>query len=174
MPGDGLGVLSLPGVADGLGVQALYLPALSYSAAAPVPDDGDAVLDLTLVQHRPEREVPPLCLKERSVLDGEQPRRLIGLQVELQPVKSVLRHALPPRCGHPTYYDTPSRRFHEGRETGRDPHEDPGQVAAEPLYAPYCATSIPVPRRTTPLVFASVFAPGQFLISSRFASKMIL
>src|SRR3712207_5772036 len=61
--GDGLGILGLPGLADRLGVQTLYLPALGDISAAPVPDDGDAVLDLTLVQHRPERKIPPMRLE---------------------------------------------------------------------------------------------------------------
>ena len=47
--GDGLGVLRLPGVVKGFSVQALYLPALGDIGATSVPDDGDAVLDLTLI-----------------------------------------------------------------------------------------------------------------------------
>ena len=66
LPRDGLGVLGLAGVAHGIGVQALdLLRSLFYADALPVPDDGDAVLDLALVQHRPERELPPVRLKER-------------------------------------------------------------------------------------------------------------
>src|SRR3712207_9212086 len=42
--GDGLGVLSLPGLADTLGAQTLYLPALEDIYVASVADDGDAVL----------------------------------------------------------------------------------------------------------------------------------
>src|SRR3712207_3678923 len=61
--GDGLGVFRLPGVAQGFGAQPLYLPALGDVGAAPVPDDGDAVLDLTLVEHRPERELPSVRLQ---------------------------------------------------------------------------------------------------------------
>jgi len=41
------------------------------------------------------------------------------LQGELQPVESVIRHALPPPFGHQPYSDTPSRRFQE--EMGRSP-----------------------------------------------------
>jgi hypothetical protein len=124
LPGDGLGVLGLPRVAGGLGVQALYLPALAQVGAAPVPDDGDAVLDLTLVKHRPERELPPVRLQQRLVLDREQPRGLVGVQVEFQPVKSVLRHVPPPRFEHPPYYDTFSQRLQEGPGPQERPRPD--------------------------------------------------
>src|ERR671932_1021782 len=43
-------------------------------------------------------------LQELLVLDREQPRSLVRVQVELQPLKSILRHALPPLFGHVAYY----------------------------------------------------------------------
>ena len=41
-------------------------------------------------------------LQQRLVLDREQPRSLVGLQVELEPVESVICHALPPLFGYLT------------------------------------------------------------------------
>jgi hypothetical protein len=62
-------------------VQALYLPALAYAGAGAVADDGDAVLDLSLVQHGPECELPTVRLQQRPILDGEQARGLVGVQI---------------------------------------------------------------------------------------------
>src|SRR3712207_5039730 len=67
VPGNGLGVLRLPGVAGGLGVQPLYLPTLGGVGTAPVANDCDAVINLALVQNRPERKLPTVCLQKHLV-----------------------------------------------------------------------------------------------------------
>ncbi|MCA1719040.1 MAG: hypothetical protein LC781_20180 [Actinobacteria bacterium] len=45
-------------------------------------DNRDAVVDLALVEHRPQRELPPVRLQQRIVLDRKQPRRLVRVQVQ--------------------------------------------------------------------------------------------
>jgi hypothetical protein len=85
MVGDRLGILRLDIVRQ-YRMEALYLPALAYLGATLVPEDGDAVLDLTIVQDRPERQLPPVRPQQRVVLDYEQPRRLVRVQVQLEPV----------------------------------------------------------------------------------------
>jgi hypothetical protein len=58
--GDRLGVLCLARGATRFGAQPLYLPALFVRGAATVADGSDAILDLTLIQARPEPEVPTM------------------------------------------------------------------------------------------------------------------
>src|SRR5918998_242175 len=98
---DRLGILR-PGVpAHRDRVQTLYLPIFLESGASPVPEDGYALVDFALVQHGPQREIPPVRLQQRVVLDYEQPRRLVRVEVQVElvklPVTGVLvSHALPP------------------------------------------------------------------------------
>ena len=82
--GHRLGVLRPGVVAHRCRVQALYLPALAYVGAAPMLEDGYAVLDLTLVEHCPKSKAPVMRLQQRIVLDREQPRRLVRMQVQVQ------------------------------------------------------------------------------------------
>src|SRR4051812_36119264 len=81
VPGDSLGVLCLIIVACRYRIQALYLPVLFEGGAVLVPENGYALVDLPLVEHRPQRELPPVRIQQRLVLDREQPRSFVRMQV---------------------------------------------------------------------------------------------
>src|SRR5215210_4802467 len=101
-PRQGLAVLRSLGVADRDGVQPLYLPPVcEVPRVAAVAGEGDAVLYGPLVPHYPERQVPTVLPQQGLVLDGEQPRSLVRvhLQVVLVQVRTaghLRRHAPPP------------------------------------------------------------------------------
>jgi len=69
--GDRLGVFGLARGATRFGAQPLYLPALLVRGAATVADGSDAVLDLTLIQARPEPEVPTMLPEQFFVPDRQ-------------------------------------------------------------------------------------------------------
>jgi hypothetical protein len=98
--GHRLGILRLAEIVLQRCVQTFDPPTLADGRAALVSDDGHAVLDPALVEHRPESELPPVRLQERVILHREQARSLVRLQVEVELVELVatrtVRHALPP------------------------------------------------------------------------------
>jgi hypothetical protein len=81
IPRDRLGVLGLAASPAHAGVQPLYLPAFLLRGTAPVPDGGDAVLDLALVEHRPEPEVPPLRPEQRPISMTSNPEASLGCKL---------------------------------------------------------------------------------------------
>ena len=54
-------------------MQSPYLPALLVRVAVTVADGGDAILDLTIIQARPEPEVPTVLLEQLLVPDHQKP-----------------------------------------------------------------------------------------------------
>jgi hypothetical protein len=74
-----------------------------------VADGRDAVLDLTLIQDGPEPEVPTVLPEQRFVLDRQQPRGLVRVQVEFHLKKLVFAHLLFPDT--PTYYAPATRKL---------------------------------------------------------------
>src|ERR671920_1255811 len=95
--GDRLGVLRLARGVARLGAQPFYLPTLLVRGAATVTDGGDTVFDLTLIQARPEPEVPTMLPEQHFVPDRQEPRRLVRVQVEFHLEKIVFTgHAPPP------------------------------------------------------------------------------
>src|SRR5918997_264668 len=98
---DRLSVLGLAAGPNHLGVEAFDLPAFLFRGTLAVADGGDAVLDVPLVQYRPESEVPAVLTKQRTVPDVQKPRRLVRVQVEVHLKEPVITgHASPPRLRH--------------------------------------------------------------------------
>jgi len=87
-----------------LGAQSLYLPALLLRVAVTVADGGDANLDLTLIQARPEPEVPTVLLKQLFVPEHQKPDASSGCTLS-----SIWKSSSSQDI--PTYYAPTTRKF---------------------------------------------------------------